>query len=393
MTVPSYMLALWGAGDLVLAGLEALGWMVGLAVAAGIIYLVYLDVGSMLRRQERARCFLQLLEIGLAQGRSPMDTIISLSRRRVQTLGVYLHLLAAYLEQGLPLQSALERVPRFLPASVRAMLRVGEEIGDLPRVLPACRKTLRDGQSDAQSNVNNLVVVLFGPPVGAALVWICAIYILPKLKALLQDFELPLPPWTEQMFTLSLILSVVLLFLWLLFCLAGIVHAGGPAFVAWIEKGFWPVSSRVNYWLPWRHKAMQRDFSVMLSLLLDSGVPEEKAVRLAAEATANRVFIGRAAKVTTELGAGVKLTDAVRWLDDAGEFRWRLRNATEPRGGFFAALAGWHESLAARAFQQEQTVSQTTTTGFVVLNGLMAGLVATGIFRLLMSMVEETSLW
>jgi hypothetical protein len=94
-----------------------------------------------------------------------------------------------------------------------------------------------------------------------------------------------------------------------------------------------------------------------------------------------------------DLQAGIKLTEAVRWLDDAGEFRWRLRNAAEPRAGFFAALAGWHESLEARAFHQEQAVSQTITSGLVLLNGLMVGLVALGMFRLILALLEEAILW
>src|SRR5205823_13671614 len=112
-------------------------------------------------------------------------------------------LLAAYLEQGLSLQSALERVPRFLPPEIRAMLQVGAEIGDIPRVLPACRKTLRADGSDVRRSMNNLVVVLFGPPIGAVVVWMYAVYVFPKLKAILEDFEAPLPPWTDEMFTLS----------------------------------------------------------------------------------------------------------------------------------------------------------------------------------------------
>ena len=133
---------------------------------------------------------------------------------------------------------------------------------------------------------------------------------------------------------------------------------------------------------------MQRDFSVMLALLLDVEVPEDKAVRLAAESTANRVFLMRAERVVADLRQGVKLTEAVRWLDDAGEFRWRLRNAAQAGRGFVAALDGWHETLEAKAFQQEQIASQTITTGFVFLNGLMVSLIAVALFQLLIAVIE-----
>src|SRR5205814_213196 len=127
-------------------------------------------------------------------------------------------------------------------------------------------------------------------------------------------------------------------------------------------------ADRLRFWLPWRRKRMRRDFSAMLALLLDAEVPEEKALSLAAASTANIVFMKRAERVIAELRSGVKLAEAVRWLDDAGEFHWRLRNVSSvvgqpSRSNFFAALAGWHESLEAKAFQQEQAVSQALTTG------------------------------
>ena len=57
---------------------------------------------------------------------------------------------------------------------------------------------------------------------------------------------------------------------------------------------------------------MQRDFSTMLAILLDSGVPEPEAVALAADGTANTVFRRRAARAVESLRQGVNLTQAVQ---------------------------------------------------------------------------------
>jgi len=140
---------------------------------------------------------------------------------------------------------------------------------------------------------------------------------------------------------------------------------------------------------------MQRNFSIMLSLLLDAGVPEAKAVRLASGATANLVFMRRAERVVSDLELGVKLAEAVRWLDDSGEFRWRVRAAahSQTQGGFLAALSGWHEVLDAKAFQEEQAASQILSTSVVLLNGLMAVCVTLMVFSILVSIMEEAPLW
>jgi type II secretory pathway component PulF len=136
-----------------------------------------------------------------------------------------------------------------------------------------------------------------------------------------------------------------------------------------------------------------RDFSTMLSVLLDADLPEPQAINLAAECTANHLITRRAETVTQQLERGVPLTDALAALDDGGEFRWRLANAAHGHGGFLRALAGWHEALEARAYQQEQAVSQLVTTSLVLLNGVFVALVAIGMFQMFTSVIERMVLW
>jgi len=114
----------------------------------------------------------------------------------------------------------------------------------------------------------------------------------------------------------------------------------------------------------------------MLAVLLDGGVPEAVAVRLAGDSTANEICRRRASRVLAVLEKGVKLDDAVRTFDDSGEFHWRLTNATHTHGGFLKALHGWHEALDAKAFQQEEAATHILTSGLVILNGLVVALIA-----------------
>ena len=140
--------------------------LLGLVPACGAIYLIYFILTLPLRRNERARMLLDLLELGLRDGQTPEATITGASRSRDRSLGVRFHLLAAHIEAGLRLGQALVLVPRLLPAQVRAMLNVGERIGDIRKVLPACRLLLRDGVSDVRGALNYLILVTFAisPP-------------------------------------------------------------------------------------------------------------------------------------------------------------------------------------------------------------------------------------
>ena len=131
----------------------------------------------------------------------------------------------------------------------------------------------------------------------------------------------------------------------------------------------------------------------MLAILLDAEVPEAEAVELAAESTANRGMEQRAEKALEDLSRGATLTEALSRIDEAGEFRWRLTNASHGQRGFVAALTGWHDALEAQAFQQEQTAAQLITTALVLLNGLVVGLIATGTFGALIAVIQQGVLW
>ncbi len=138
---------------------------------------------------------------------------------------------------------------------------------------------------------------------------------------------------------------------------------------------------------------MQRDFSAMLAVLLDAGVPESDALALAGDCAANRIFQKRVARAQAALKQGVKLTQAVEMIDDAGEFRWRLAQVIGGPGGFVRAIAGWNEALDARAFQQEQAAAQLVTTALVVLNGIFVGAIAISVFDMLISITNQGLLW
>ena len=131
----------------------------------------------------------------------------------------------------------------------------------------------------------------------------------------------------------------------------------------------------------------------MLSLLLDAGVAEDQSVQLAAQGTANSVFVKRAEEVKLDLSGGIRLSEALRRLEPAGEFHWRLANASHGASSFWTALAGWCEALDAKAFQQEQAASQLIASLLVLGNGLLVGLVATSIFLMLIEFIEEGVLW
>jgi len=378
-------------------------WLVCWLVPVGAVMLVFYKIFSRpMRKKERIRMFLILLDAGLRDGRRVEDTIVSLAQTRDTGLGPRFLALAACLRTGsLRLGEALDTVPGFLPGQITAMLKVGEKLGDIRKVLPACRHLVKDSLALTRNSVYYLLVATFATtPVAIAILTVLQIYVLPQFESVIvgiQTVDLSEPPemplglrllgWHQS--ELLWIEILLLLVVWV----TASFYIGMPPIFFWFESLFPSAADRLNFLVPWRHKRLQRDFSSMLALLLDGGVPEPEAVTLAADCTANIVFIRRAQRVVGALQQGVKLTDALQMLDDSGEFRWRLTNAIHARGGFFDAIAGWNESLDAKAFQQEQATAQVVTSGLVLLNGLFVGFIVVSMFSALISIINNGALW
>ena len=358
-------------------------------VLGGGLTLLHFLVSLPMRRAERARALLDLMETSLRLGEPVEQALISISQSREQSLGVRFHLFVAWLENGLRLPEALAKVPRLLPPQIVAMLRAGERIGDLRKILPACRQLLADAVSETRSALNYLVVITFViSPATMFIFSVLAITVFPKLNEVAYGLGMDHSGgihWLIQHSTLFV--GTQILFqvgMWL----AAITYVIGPQAHAWL-----PGYDQLSWRLPWRRKRMQRDFSIMLATLLDAGMPEPEAVTLAADCTANRCFQDRAAIAVNNLSQGRSLAEAVQAMDDHGEFRWRLTNAAHSRSGFLTALAGWHDALNAKAFQQQQAAAHTISTALLLFNGAFVAAIVITVFAFLISIINAGCLW
>lgn len=380
--------------------LEQLGTIILLVLTVAIylvpiafLYGVYRLVSLPLRRRERARLFLGLLELGLEDGNTPERAIMVAARSNDPVLGKRFQSLASHLESGMSLKDALQRTPRLLPPEVSVMLGIGAEVGDVRRVLPACHQSLRDALSQTRGALNYLAILIFIIlPVVPVVTIMLSVFVLPKFEQIAADMGADFPLFSQAVFGLRhgfvwAQIAVMLCFQFIMLC-----YVAGPRKRDWFP-GLSSSMDRIAWLLPWRRKRIQRDFATMLALLLDAGVPEQRALLLAAESSNNTPFIRRAKIAAERISAGTKLTEAVRVLDDSGEFQWRLANAAQGQGGFLVALRGWFEALDAKAFQQEQAAAQTLTTALVLWNGVMIGAFVIGMFHLLTNIIKEASLW
>jgi type II secretory pathway component PulF len=345
-----------------------------------------------MRRRDRALFFLDLVETVLQRGQPLEPAILAAAENHDRAIGVRFYMVAARLEGGARLGEALEKEPRFLPPQVNAMLRAGEKLGDLKKVLPACREVLRIAPDTVRSTTHYMVaILLLFAPIAILMITLISTFVIPKFKDVFSGMGIQIWPLALFVFDLNrshILVGFEMLVFFSLLAVAAI-YIGGPGFVRRFQFRSVPIVDWIAWRIPWKQKKLQRAFSAMLAVLLDGGVPEAEAIRLAGEATANEICRRRARRVIAALAKGVKLDEAVRAFDDTGEFHWRLTNATHAYGGFLHALRGWHEALDAKAFQQEETATHIATSGLVILNGLVVALIAISMFGMLVMLLRH----
>lgn len=371
-----------------LAGLLVYAVLVLLPGVAFSVLLHYL-LSLPMQRRDRARFFLDLLETALDRGQPIEPAILSAAESRDRVMGVRFHMLAAHIEDGARLGEALEKVPTFLPPQVNAMLRAGEKLGDLKKILPACREVLRIAPDTVRTTMHYMVaILLLFAPIAVWLISMLMIFVVPKFKEVAAGMGVHVWPLASFVFAIAPKIIWFEIILFSLLTGVALVYIGGPGFVRWFQINKIPLVDWAVWRIPWKRKKLLRAFSAMLAVLLDGGVPEAEAIRLAGESTANEICRRRARRAIAALENGARLDDAIRAFDDTGEFHWRLTNAIHAQGGFLEALRGWHEALDAKAFQQEETATHAMTSGLVILNGVVVGLVATAMFGLLVMILK-----
>jgi len=350
----------------------------------GSLWIGYELFTLRLRRQERAHIFLDILETTLDKGLSLEETIISISEKREASLGIHFHLLAFYLKDGLSLGDAIGKARLLLPSQVTAMIQTGLKIGDVHKVFPACRQLTKDALSQTRGVANYLLLFAFlAFPINLLITFAITTSVIPLLKSICSGMLDTAPQGLIVLDSYSDAILAWQVFLFIVIWVLTFAYIDGFRTFAWLDRWFSPLNQRVIYGLPWRRKRFQRDFASILSVLIDAGVSESDAITLAADCTGNIYFRRRAAGSVDGLRRGLKLTEAVALVDDSGEFRWRLVNA----------IKGWLECLDAKAFQQQQAVSQLVTTGVVLVNGLVVGLIVVSVFSILVFIIEGALLW
>lgn len=379
---------------------EALRWggiYLILAVAGALFVtlplVAYYLFSLPLRRTQRARLFVDVLEQGFDSGRSLEQILVEVAGTRDRALGRRFVVVGERIHRGMPWALALRSVPNFLPEAIVSTLEAGARIGDVRKVLPLCKGMLSDAASQSRAAYH----VVGGAPwilcgLSPQIVFTLGVFVMPKYNDIMKDMG-AIPENGGLRSTLFVVVFVLQIVMTLSLLGFGFLYVGSP----WIRRYLQPKGLPFMDWfalrIAWCRHRILRDFGRLLALALDSGLPEAEAVQMAAQGTGNRMVLRRAGAVVDALSQGVSLEAACTRLLSGPELSWRLGLAARSKGGFHAALCSWWESLEMRAHRQQETASQIAASALVLVSGVSIGSLCFSLLLPIVRIIEQTLLW
>lgn len=176
------------------------GSLLALPLFCGLGYVLYYCFSLPLRRHERARFFLDLVDAGLKDGQSIEHTIQGVSRCDDRSLGRKFWALGALARQGMTFNQALPLIPRFLPDQVIGMLKAGMELGDLRKVLPACRAELKGAVDRVWTAHHYLMLLAFVvTPAWTFVFMVLAVFVFPRFQQIAADMGAGAPSYFDML--------------------------------------------------------------------------------------------------------------------------------------------------------------------------------------------------
>lgn len=131
----------------------------------------------------------------------------------------------------------------------------------------------------------------------------------------------------------------------------------------------------------------------MLTHLLDTGVPEERALLIAGEYSGNRHFHGLVLHSLIDLRNGTGLPDALRHMDLDGDFKFRMEAAALSGSPFSEALTDWFDAHRAKTELRERAATDIANTVFICYNGAIVALMAITFFQLEIGIMDTAAPW
>jgi len=331
--------------------------------------------------------FATLLEAGLPMVRSlrilQQQLPPGLLREQIRTV-------ADDVEGGSSLSEALARHPKTFDKLFVAMVRAGEAGGVLDVIMRRLGEFLEKSVRLKRRIIGALIYPAIIIGVAVLVVAVVMGVIIPKFKALFEQWNVPLPYITQLLISISTFfvnywyipigLIVALIALWKVVGLTG----GGSAFFDTMKMRL-PLVGDIY------RKAILARFARTLGTLIASGVPILQALSIVKEASGNVVVEGAIENVTGSIKEGESIAGPLRASGVFDEIFVNMVSVGEETGELDKMLNRIADNYEEEVDVKVESMMSIIEPVMIVLIGGVVAFIVISIFMPLMSIIENIS--
>ena len=274
------------------------------------------------------------------------------------------------IKEGVPFSTCLSHYPKYFPRLYVNIVHTGEATGKLKDALVQLLDYLRRLQDLKMKVKQALAYPIFMSVVGVGTIFVMLTFVLPRLAAMFDDFQAQLPLPTLILLRISKFLQT---YWWVVIILISLV-----VFILKIKRaGKESIFSRLKYYIPVIkdivYKQSVANFSMSLSLLLQSGVNLLSALVDAAPVIGNPVYIAQLDQVRKDISEGVPFSTALTKFKIFPDFFVQMVRVGEEGGRLEIVLADIAESYEKEIESDLKTLSSLIEPAIILVLGLVIG--------------------
>ena len=342
------------------------------------------------RRLRRLSMFARQLHVLTASGTPLVQALIAIERQtESDAWREVIGQVRARVETGMSLAEAMAARPEYFDNVSRSLISAGEFAGALGEMLERLASLTRRQLQLRTTIVGAMVYPVLLTFIGAAVLVLMMLFVLPRFETLFVTLDTPLPPTTKVLLTVS---GFVRLWWWAL-AIGGATSFGGTWL--WVRSaGGQNTVQKFVLNLPKLGRLMKSLVTAriarLLGTLLESRVPLLDALKLTRQSTGNVHYAALVARAEEAVTRGEAVSSVLGASDlISPSVQEALRNG-ELSGRIGAPLIHMADFLDEENEVVVRTLTSLLEPAILILLGAMVGLMALSMFLPLFDLVAAT---
>ncbi len=337
--------------------------------------------------------FLNNMGIQLGAGISVMDSLDEIMEDTTnKMLKMTLKFMRSDIESGQTLAAAMARHPSVFPPMITNLAQIGEETGNLDKMLLNASDHLRHMQEIISSTKRALMypIFLIALITGAAVFWFW--YVVPKLVELFQDMDVELPPLTRALMKIADWTQAYL-------GIAVIVVVAATALFIILRKKWFMFRYATDYMILKTpvlrdivNTSMIARISEYLGILIGAGIGVMRTFEIIREATPNTVYKHRLTLTENGIKAGNNISVSMRQAQALHPFAIRMINIGELSGRIEEQTAYVAKVYREKLSAMVEVLGKTLEPAMLIIMGLIFGLIIGGLLLPVYDLISEMNI-